>query len=110
MGSGRYAVKELVFLFRPRRSGILNFGTQDRQTHRRQGMKMTEKSTSKGGGRYMAQDGYRPGLLTEGYKSQIAAIPGKVQGGYTGPSGGGKPSAPTTGSGVAPAAPNGGKK
>lgn len=71
---------------------------------------MTKSSTSKVGNRQMAQDGYRPGLLTEGYKPQATVIPGKVQGGYTGPSGGGKPSAPTTGSGVAPAAPNGGKK
>lgn len=71
---------------------------------------MTEKPTSKSSGRHMAHDGYRPGLLTEGYKPQATAIPGKVQGGYTGPSGGGKPAAPSTGSGVAPAAPNGGKK
>jgi hypothetical protein len=71
---------------------------------------MTEKSTSKGGGRNMAQDGYRPGLLTEGYKPQGAGTPGKIQGGYTGPNGGGKPATPSTGSGVVPAAPNGGKK
>jgi|HubBroStandDraft_2_1064218.scaffolds.fasta_scaffold88001_3 hypothetical protein len=71
---------------------------------------MTNRSTSKGSHRQMAHDGYRPGLLTEGYKPQATAIPGKVQGGYTGPSGGAKPAAPTTGSGVAPAAPNGGKK
>ncbi len=67
---------------------------------------MTDKSTSKGSGRDMAQDGYRP-ALTEGHKPQPTPIPGKVQGGYTGP-GGGKPVAPTTGSGVTPAA--GGEK
>jgi hypothetical protein len=65
---------------------------------------MTDKSTSKSSGRQMAHDGYKPGLLTEGHKP-------KVQGGYTGPSSGGeKPAAPTTGSGVAPAAPKDGKK
>jgi hypothetical protein len=69
---------------------------------------MNNNPNSKSGGRQMAHDGYKPGLLTEGHKPQ--AIPGKVQGGYTGPTGGGKPAAPSTGSGVAPAAPNGGKK
>jgi hypothetical protein len=72
---------------------------------------MTEKSTSKGGGRQMAHDGYRPGLLTEGHKPQVTSTPGKVQGGYQGPSGGQKPATPTTGSGVAPpAAPSSEKK
>jgi hypothetical protein len=72
---------------------------------------MTNDSGSKSGGRHIAQDGYKPGLLTEGHKPQSVPMPGKIQGGYQGPSGGGKPSAPTTGSGVAPAAaPNDGKK
>jgi hypothetical protein len=71
---------------------------------------MTSESTPKGGGRSMTHDGYRPGLLTEGHKPQGTPIPGKVQGGYTGPSSGGTPAAPSTGSGVTPAAPNGGKK
>jgi len=71
---------------------------------------MTDKSNSNSGGRQMAHDGYKPGLLTEGHKPQVAPVPGKVQGGYTGPSGGGSPTAPSTGSGVTPAAPNGGKK
>lgn len=48
-------------------------------------------------------------LVTEGHKPQLTPIPRKVQGGYPGPSGG-KPAAPTTGSGVAPAAPSGGEK
>ncbi len=65
---------------------------------------------SKSGGRQMAQDGHKPSLLTEGHKPQVTSIPGKVQGGYTGPSGGGKPTAPSTGSGVVPAAPSGEKK
>jgi len=71
---------------------------------------MSNNSNLKGGGRQMAHDGYKPSLLTEGHKPQPTPIPGKVQGGYTGPSGGGKPAAPTTGSGVAPANPNGVKK
>ena len=58
----------------------------------------------------MAHDGYSPGLRTEGHKPQTTPIPGKIQGGYTGPSDGPKPAAPTSGSGVAPAAPDGGKK
>lgn len=57
----------------------------------------------------MAQDGHKPGqILTEGHKPRPAAvtIPRKVQGGYQAPAGGGKPAAPTTGSGVTkPAAP-----
>jgi hypothetical protein len=61
-------------------------------------------------GRQMAHDGYRPTLLTEGHKPQVVSLPGKVQGGYQGPTGGGKPTAPTTGSGVTPAAPTGEKK
>jgi len=69
---------------------------------------MTEKSSNSG--RQMTRDGYKPGLLTEGHRPQVSSIPGKIQGGYQGPSGNGKPTAPTTGSGVAPAAPNGGKK
>ena len=71
---------------------------------------MTNNPNSKSGGRQMAHDGYKPGLLTEGYKPRATSIPGKVQGGYTGPAGGGKPTAPAIGSGVAPAAPNGGEK
>jgi hypothetical protein len=71
---------------------------------------MTNNQTPKSSGRQMAHDGYRPGLQTEGHKPQLTQIPGKIQGGYTAPSGGPKPSAPTTGSGVAPAAPNGGNK
>lgn len=72
-------------------------------------MEMTNRSNSKGSGRHLAHDGHRPGLLTEGHRPQVTPVPGKVQGGYTGPSGGGKPAAPTTGSGVAPAGPSGGK-
>jgi len=58
----------------------------------------------------MAQDGHQPRtILTEGHKPRPAAvkIPQKVQGGYQAPAGGGKPAAPTTGSGVQtkPAAP-----
>jgi hypothetical protein len=56
----------------------------------------------------MAQDGHKPGrILTEGHKPPPAVtIPHKVQGGYQAPAGGGKPAAPTTGSGVTkPAAP-----
>lgn len=54
----------------------------------------------------IAQDGYRPqpSNVNKGYQPQ----PGKVQGGYQAPSGGGKPSAPTTGSGVQQG--SGGKK
>jgi hypothetical protein len=68
-------------------------------------------SSSRGPQTQMAHDGHRPrSLITEGYKPAIA--PGKVQGGYQAPGGGGKPAAPTTGSGVttSPAAPAGGKK
>ncbi len=71
---------------------------------------MADKSTPKSVGRQMAHDGYRAGLFTEGHRPQVAPLPGKVQGGYTGPSGGGSPTAPSTGSGVAPAPSNGGKK
>jgi hypothetical protein len=70
---------------------------------------MSDKTTSKNPGRQTAHDGHRPGLLTEGHKPHLTPIPGKVQGGYQGP-GGGKPATPTTGSGVAPAAPGGGDK
>jgi hypothetical protein len=52
----------------------------------------------------MAQDGYKPGLLTEGHKPQSVSIPANVQGGYQ-TSGGGKPTPPTTGSGVTSPAP-----
>jgi hypothetical protein len=61
-------------------------------------------------GRQMANDGYKPGLITEGHKPQVTPIPGKIQGGYTGPSDGPKPTAPSTGSGVAPPAPPRGSK
>jgi hypothetical protein len=66
---------------------------------------MTDRSNSRSAGRQMAHDGHRPQLLAEGHKPQVVSIPGKVQGGYQGPSGGGKPPSPTTGSGVKPAAP-----
>lgn len=71
---------------------------------------MRNTPTNNGAGRQMAQDGYRPGLDTKGHNPQVTPMPGKIQGGYTAPGGGSKPSAPTTGSGVTPAAPNGGKK
>jgi hypothetical protein len=70
-----------------------------------------EKSSGKGP--HMAQDGHRPlpapTTLQKGYQPNPANTPGKVQGGYQAP-GGGKPATPTTGSGVKPAAPSGGKK
>ena len=64
-------------------------------------------SDNKASGSRLANDGYKPGLLTEGHKPLPSRgyqpQPGKIQGGYQAP-GGGKPSAPTTGSGVKPPA------
>ena len=50
-------------------------------------------------------EGYRPQMANDGHQPRPATptsphgIPGKVQGGYQAPAGG-KPAAPTTGSGV----------
>jgi hypothetical protein len=71
-------------------------------------------SNSRGNGPHLAQDGHRPFPLKEGYQPRLIAVtfPNKVQGGYQGPPGGGKPATPTTGSGVTtkPVSPPPGKK
>jgi hypothetical protein len=67
---------------------------------------MADKPKSGG----MTHDGYKPRPLSEGYQPRpgnrgYQPQPGKVQGGYQAP-GTGKPTAPTTGSGVKPPAPS----
>lgn len=64
----------------------------------------------------IAQDGHRPApqIITEGHRPRPAPVTAPstgVQGGYQAPAGGGKPPAPTTGSGVTskPSAPTGKK-
>jgi hypothetical protein len=62
---------------------------------------------SQSGSNRMALDGHKPRpapqLIAEGHKPRPSVpFSKKVQGGYQAPSGGGKPAAPTTGSGVTP--------
>ena len=105
-GASKLDPRRLAFLSRRGKSGTLNSG----DTTELQRAQMANKPSSTSPARQIAQDGHRPQLLTEGHKPQVVSIPRKVQGGYEGPSGGGKPAAPTTGSGVKPAVPPGGKK
>jgi hypothetical protein len=97
--SGRLDQPRLAFSFLSKKSDISNFGNLNPE------IQMPIESPN----RQPLKKGHQPRMTNDGYQPRPAPSLGhihqKVQGGYQAPSGGGKPTPPTTGSGVKPAAP-----